>query len=771
MRDYLGLSSTDSSQEDYGLLESLKIPALGVVILLVILTIIFYFLNLSISYEPENLSFSLNLVFIGLPSFFIAFIAARSFMRTGAWPILWLGIGTLTFGLATVIGSFLIDRSTINGVITIHNSIAFISAIFFTVGAIFTLQRVVNVENKSRRSKILLIYFAVLILIFFIVMISLQGILPPFFIQGVGGTFLRQTLLAIGAFLFLLAGLINFREYFKSKSLILYWYSLALLLMSLGMIGIMMQSSLGTPLNWMGRGAQLLGGVYLLVTALVILKTARTMDIAADEALASFFKTHKSDLNILLDSVTDAIISCDHNFNITGWNNAAENIYGWKAEEAIGKPLDLLQTNYPVEINKNDVNILIEDGDWSGEVIQKHKDGREIPILTSSSGLRDERGKFKGSITINRDISERKKVENELKKSESKYHSLYSTMSEGVAIHDVVYNKHHEAVDYIITDVNPAYETILGLEKGDVIGNKGSKLYGTGNPPFLEIYASVAEGGEVQQFENYFEPMDKYFRISVSSPQKGKFATFFEDITKRKRDEEILNQTLEELKRSNKELKQFAYVASHDLQEPLRMVSSFSRLLERRYKGELDSDADEFIDFIVDGAQRMKQLIDDLLAYSRVTSQAKEFVNVDLETIINVVLSNLAVSIEENNVVVSHDPLPNVFADPSQMVQVFQNLISNSIKFRGQKTPEIHISADNNEKEWKFAVSDNGIGIEPKHQKQIFEVFKRLHTREEYPGSGIGLSICQKIVERHGGRIWVESEPEKGSTFYFTIKK
>ena len=242
------------------------------------------------------------------------------------------------------------------------------------------------------------------------------------------------------------------------------------------------------------------------------------------------------------------------------------------------------------------------------------------------------------------------------------------------------------------------------------------------------------------------------------------------DITQRKKDEEKLENTMDELKRSNKELERFAYVSSHDLQEPLRMVTLFSQLLERRYKDELDKDANEFIEYIVEGSQRMKQLIDDLLEYSRITSRAKEFENVKLEVVLNVVITNLSVSIVEYDVNISHDPLPTVFGDQNQLLQVFQNLIINAIKFHGQNPPKIHISAQKDEKEWIFAVADNGIGIDPEHQKQIFEVFKRLnHNREEYPGSGIGLSITQKIIIHHGGRIWVKSELGKGSTFYFTI--
>ena len=232
---------------------------------------------------------------------------------------------------------------------------------------------------------------------------------------------------------------------------------------------------------------------------------------------------------------------------------------------------------------------------------------------------------------------------------------------------------------------------------------------------------------------------------------------------------ERADKSIAELKRSNKELEQFAYVSSHDLQEPLRMVALFTQLLGRRYKGKLDDEADEYIGFIVEGAHRMKYLIDDLLSFSQLNTQAKEFESIDLEIILDTALFNLKASVDKTNAQITHDPLPVITGDPSQIVQVFQNLIANGLKFNDNNTPEIHISAQKNENEWVFQIRDNGIGIAPEYQDKIFEVFKRLNVREKYPGTGIGLAICQKIIERHGGRVWVESELEKGSIFYFTL--
>ena len=225
----------------------------------------------------------------------------------------------------------------------------------------------------------------------------------------------------------------------------------------------------------------------------------------------------------------------------------------------------------------------------------------------------------------------------------------------------------------------------------------------------------------------------------------------------------------EELARSNQDLEQFAYVASHDLQEPLRMVATYTQLLAERYKGKLDSDADKYIHYAVDGALRMQKLVQDLLAFSRVGRQGMTLESTDCNTVLEASLSNLNAAIQESGAVIRHSPLPVVMADSSQLVQVFQNLIGNAIKFRGPEAPSIQVNAEATANEWIFSVTDNGIGIASEQAENVFVIFRRLHTRAEYPGNGIGLSVCKKIVERHGGRIWVKSEAGRGSTFQFTL--
>jgi PAS domain S-box-containing protein len=241
------------------------------------------------------------------------------------------------------------------------------------------------------------------------------------------------------------------------------------------------------------------------------------------------------------------------------------------------------------------------------------------------------------------------------------------------------------------------------------------------------------------------------------------------DITERKEPEEEIKRAVAELARSNAELEHLANVTTHEMDEPLHMVARCVTLLERRYKGKLDANTEKIIGYALDGVNRMQRLANDLLAYTRVCSEEKDFVPTNCEAVFDRAIANLREAIEESDAAVSHDALPTVMADGSQLIQLFQNLIGNAVKFREAEPPGVHVSAEKKENEWLFSVQDNGIGIDPEHYERIFMIFHRLQSEAGYPGTGIGLSICKKIVERHGGRIWVSSDPGKGSTFYFTI--
>jgi light-regulated signal transduction histidine kinase (bacteriophytochrome) len=258
--------------------------------------------------------------------------------------------------------------------------------------------------------------------------------------------------------------------------------------------------------------------------------------------------------------------------------------------------------------------------------------------------------------------------------------------------------------------------------------------------------------------------------LSPLETEEGLFVvSVVRDVTAQKEAQKALQELSDELARSNTDLQQFAFAASHDLQEPLRAVAGCTQILQKRYADKLDARADELINEAVEGATRMQSLVNDLLEYSRVASRGQPLGRVDTGRSLEDGLRNLAVAIRESAALVTHDPMPEVLADGSQLALVFQNLVANAIRFRGERRPEIHVGAGRAPGEWRFFVRDNGVGIEPQYFERIFLIFQRLHTRRESSGTGIGLALCKRIVERHGGRIWLESEAGKGSTFYFTI--
>ena len=335
-----------------------------------------------------------------------------------------------------------------------------------------------------------------------------------------------------------------------------------------------------------------------------------------------------------------------------------------------------------------------------------------------------------------------------------------------------------KTIDGVITSWNPGAEKLFGYGAEEVIGRSMAMLF----PPDRaaeerDILSRIARGERVEHVETVrirkdAQWVDVSAAISPIKDQDGTIigaSTIARDITERKRAEARLKQVMFELERSNRDLEQFAYVASHDLQEPLRKVASFTELLEKRYRGKLDEKADTYVAYIVDGARRMQMLIKDLLAYSRITTRSQGFVKNDCNAVLGRVLKDIDVVIHESGASITADPLPTVPGDETQLGQLFQNLVGNAVKYHGDAAPRVHISAVRKDAEWEFSVKDNGIGIPMEYAERIFVIFQRLHTRTEYSGTGIGLAVCKKIVERHGGRIWVESEPGRGSIFYFTL--
>ncbi|MBE3037181.1 MAG: PAS domain S-box protein [Candidatus Atribacteria bacterium] len=395
--------------------------------------------------------------------------------------------------------------------------------------------------------------------------------------------------------------------------------------------------------------------------------------------------------------------------------------------------------------------------------------GRRLMLLNARQ-IQRVLGKERIILLAIEDITELKQIEDDRKKLEivTERANIIDVMPDGLTISNM---------KGTIIIVNKAFIEITGFKEEEIVGKQTVDLFKElvkpddnkrvldslnavlreETTPTIE-FTIISKSGK----ETTFARTTSIVKNSAGTPQK--IIAIFNDITRRKLAEQ-------DLKRSNIDLEKFAYVASHDLQEPLRMMASYISLLEKRYKDKLDSDANDFISFIVDGAKRMQQLINDLLAFSRAGASSKPFENIDMESVLKIAELNLGLAIKESKAKITWEPLPVIKADEAQMVQIFQNLIDNAIKFRDKEPPIIHISAKQEESDWIFWVKDNGIGIDPKYFDRIFLIFQRLHNRDKYPGTGIGLAIVKRIVESYGGRVWIESELQKGSTFYFTIPK
>jgi PAS domain S-box-containing protein len=502
-----------------------------------------------------------------------------------------------------------------------------------------------------------------------------------------------------------------------------------------------------------------------------ILVTAAIRDISVRDKAARHLAQMEGRYRGLLEAAPDAMVVVNQAGKIVLLNLQAEGQFGYRRDELLGQAV----TNI---IPRGFAERLIADGTRTAEealaqqigtgieLTALRKDGTEFPIEIMLSPLESDDGILVTAAI--RDISVRDKAARHLEQMEGRYRGLLEAAPDAM----VLVNPAGE-----IVLVNVQAERLFGYPRDELFGQMSRVL---GSPEAVATLAAARLALAAAQSDAVVESLGRHrdgrtFPIDVTLSQLDTeegilVAVAIRDVSERKATDTKLLQTLVELKRSNEELGQFAYIASHDLQEPLRMVASYTQLLAKRYAGKLDTDADEFIAFAVDGVNRMQRLIRDLLAYSRVGTNGRELSATPSERAFEQATANLRQMIDVSGAQVTHDPLPIVMADEVQLVQLFQNLVGNAIKYQKPGIPSVHVSAENiGHKTWLFSVRDNGLGIDAKYYDKIFGMFQRLHKREEFSGTGIGLAICKKIVEQHGGRIWVESRVGEGSTFRFAL--
>jgi PAS domain S-box-containing protein len=505
------------------------------------------------------------------------------------------------------------------------------------------------------------------------------------------------------------------------------------------------------------------------------LVTAAIRNISVRKAAETHLAQMESRYRGLLEAAPDAMVVVNQTGEIVLLNVQAEKQFGYRRDELLGqKVTNIIPVGFAERLIADDLRSA-EDASAQQigtgiELIARRKDGGEFPIEIMLSPLVSAEGTLVTAAI--RDISVRKVAETHLAQMEGKYRGLLEAAPDAM----VVVNQGGE-----IVLLNVQAEKQFGYRRDELLGQKVTNIIPVG---FAERLIAddlrSAEDASAQQIGTGIELIAQRkdgsefpIEIMLSPLESGEgtlVTAAIRDISLRKKDAEVLLGKVEELNRSNEELGQFAYIASHDLQEPLRMVASYTQLLSRRYKGKLDADADDFITFAVDGASRMQRLIQDLLAYSRIGTKGSVLRHASSEDALQQALVSLRGSIEGSGALVTHDPLPAVLADEMQLAQLFQNLVGNAIKYQKPGIPRVHISAALNcDRKWSFTVKDNGLGIDPQYFERIFGMFQRLHKREEFSGTGIGLAICKKIVERHGGNISVESSPGHGSIFKFAL--
>ncbi|MGO8672701.1 MAG: PAS domain S-box protein [Capsulimonadaceae bacterium] len=508
-------------------------------------------------------------------------------------------------------------------------------------------------------------------------------------------------------------------------------------------------------------------------------------------------KQAESNLRGLLDFAPDAMVVADSDGKIVLVNAQTEKRFGYRREELHGQPVEVLLPERFRELHRRHRSDFVSDpyprAMGSGlDLYALDKAGHEIPVEVSLSPLDGESGVL--IMAALRDVTTRKQTQDALARSLEAAHTQLSTSE---ASFRVIFE--HAAVGIAMVgldgawiDVNRRLCKIVGYSREELLDLTFQDITYPDDQDVHKASLDEVLAGRLDTItiEKRYVRKDGalvwvHITTSLVRSMDGVpnfMISVIEDITSRRAEAETLRRAhmdLErrvaertaELARSNEELQQFAYVASHDLQEPLRMVGSYTQLLARRYEGQLDDKADQYIAYAVDGVKRMQELIQDLLAYSRLGTQETPLSETNLDEVLSTTLANLRVAIDESGAVVTVEPLPTVLADRAQMVSLFQNLIGNAIKYRGDRPPAIRVRGRQKGRSWLFSVRDNGIGIDPQFYERIFVIFQRLHRRSEYSGTGIGLAVCKKIVDRHNGRIWVESEPGKGSIFYFTLPR
>ena len=1014
-----------------------------------------YALDITFLYEPKHLLGLTNTIFTAIIPVVVAFFAARTYLRTGSFSVLLMGCGMLGFGLCAGSAGWLREmQGGANFNVTIYNTGALLGSLCHITGAAINYSgKPYEWELKRQKRTVMPAYAAIIVFAVLLSFATVQQVIPPFFIQGSGPTPLRQIVLGLAIFLYVLSSLFFMNNYFRIKSDFLYWYSLCLVMLALGLFAFYIEKVVGSPIGWVGRASNYGGTIFSLIAILAAVRSGKSKGLPLEEVISSFFVDAEANFKSLVETASDAIISFDQEKRVILWNSSAEKIFGYAKAEAIGSPLfgmfipeeyantlkELVEISegmspqktveivgahkngrlFPIELsaferklpngrvstcilrditerrraeealresrsqldlalrsanmgvwhwdlvedkrffddqvchllgidpakftgtaeefyqavhpedremlkvelartieqdvpyeteyrafwpdgsvhyivaraklflneigkpvrvdgliwditehklamaallesrakleaalasmidavfisdaegrfvdfndafathyrfkNKDEclktlaeypeiLDVFMADGQlapldqWAvpralrGETVTnaeytlRRKDTGETWVGSYSFGpIRDKDGRIVGSVVAGRDITERKQMEEELRRSHDELElrvrertAELISANEDLQKQAALLNLAHDAIFVVdsagvVSFWNKGAEDLYGFTGEQAIGNVACEFLQTRFPESLEqVVKQVIDtgqwAGELRHTTSRGEELVVESRWALRPGRDGEPAGFLEvnhDVTARKVAEEALRSNMARLELVNAELQEFAFVASHDLQEPLRKIQTFCDMAQKRCAPVLDGASKDYLDRVVNSAGRMRQLLRDLLDFSRVATRIEPFKKIDLAEIVREAADVFEASVKETGCQIEIENMPAVEADETQMLGLFQNLIGNALKFRGAETPHIKIYGRLDRKRiCEIFVRDNGIGFGPQFAELIFKPFQRLHSRSEYDGTGMGLAICRKIVERHGGTIRAESEPGKGSTFIISL--
>jgi PAS domain S-box-containing protein len=780
-----------------------KLISLLLVLVSMLAIVVLYIFDITFLYEPKYLLGFTNTIFTSIIPIIVAIFAARIYRSTGSSSVLLMGCGMLGFGLCAGSAGWL--RAIPGGAnlnVTIYNTGALVGSLCHVTGAFISDSRKsYQREPGKQKLGVTSAYSAVIMFAVLFSFATVQQVIPPFFVQGSGPTALRQIVLGLAIFFYAFSSLLFMSSYLRRKSDFFYWYSLCLAMLAVGLFAFYIERIVGSPIGWVGRASNYMGTIFSTIAILSAVRSGKSKGLPLEDVISGFFVDAEANYKSLVETASDAIISFDQENRVILWNPSAGQLFGYTQVEVVG--LHLFGMIIPQE-HANTLNELIETSQDMGspstiEIVGRHKNGGLFPIELSAF----RRKLLNGWVTtcILRDITVRKRAEAELKRVAQQRQIALDSAQMGwwhydpitqIASWDVRYKEIFGVNGYTC----PNDEILARIIHPEDVPGLRAKVEAALDPVDPKLFVAEYRINRPDGVMRWIEAHGiASFERHGENRRAASFVGTVADITERKKGEvdlrrvhdelelrvrertsqlEVSNKALMEyaakLERLNEELQEFAYVASHDLQEPLRKIQTFCDMAKQRCAPVLDRTSQDYLDRVLNSASRMRQLLRDLLLFSRVATKPEPFHKLDLARIVQEASDIFEASIKEAGCQVEIEDLPAIEADESQMLRLFQNLIANALRFRSSEPPHIKVYGRFNGQEMcEILVKDNGIGFAPQFAERIFKPFQRLHGRKEYEGTGMGLAICRKIVERHGGHIRAESEPGKGSTFIIRL--